>query len=85
MAPTTLEHRLLHVVRESGRAEAPIQAWPLMRRLGTLSPEMQELAFTQISSILDTFEALDARMAASKTTAGRQPQVARMAWDPTAN
>jgi hypothetical protein len=85
MAPTTLEHRLLDVVRESGRAEAPIQAWPLMRRLGQLSPEMQALAFTQISSLLDTFEALDARISASKTTAGRQSQNARMSWDPTAN
>jgi hypothetical protein len=56
-----------------------------MRRLGQLSPEMQALAFTQISSLLDTFEALDARISASKTTAGRQSQNARMSWDPTAN
>lgn len=78
----TLEQHVKNVVREAGRTDAPIQAWPLMRRIGQLPADVQGLALTQIGHLLDTFELLGAQLEASK--AGSDVRVAHV-WDPSAN
>jgi hypothetical protein len=79
----TLEQHFQNVVREAGRSDAPIQAWPLMRRIGQLPDEVQDLAIKQISHLLDTFELLGAQIEASKGPAICPP--APMAWTPDNN
>jgi hypothetical protein len=74
------------ITRTAGHADTPIQAWPLMRRIGQLPPDVQVLAVKQISSLLDGFEVLSARITAGTgDPVGPQSHVAGTAWDPARN
>jgi hypothetical protein len=85
MASLSLESRFMDVVRHTGTSDTPIQAWPLMRRLGQLPPDLQELAIRQISSLLDTFEVLSTRMTTVPADDSHQPRIASMTWEPGLN